>query len=135
MKSVFFLSRHFVEVSCHENQLPLKTLSEEAFVKLHSYSWPGNARELQNVMERSVLLSSGSQIGAEEIQITGGPLTDEKALAPGMTVEEAERLLIMKTLEFTSQNRTRAAEMLGISIRTLRNKLNEYKGIANEADL
>ena len=53
-----------------------------------------------------------------------------------MTVGEAERLLIMKTLEFTGQNRTRAAEMLGISIRTLRNKLNEYKGvISHEADL
>jgi two-component system response regulator FlrC len=49
-----------------------------------------------------------------------------------MTVEEAERLLIMKTLEFTRQNRTKAAEMLGISIRTLRNKLNEYRGIGHE---
>jgi two-component system, NtrC family, response regulator AtoC len=59
----------------------------------------------------------------------------ETSFTPGMTVEEAERLLILKTLEFTQDNRTRAAEMLGISIRTLRNKLHEYNGGKHESSL
>lgn len=129
------LARHFVDTSCAENQLPNKVLSEAALDKLKRYPWPGNVRELQNVVERSVLLATSTTIEADQIllaEVTGQP---ERSLAPGMTVVEAERLLIMKTLEFTGQNRTKAAEMLGISIRTLRNKLNEYRGIRHEADL
>jgi two-component system response regulator FlrC len=130
-----FLARHFVDTSCAENTLSAKFLSDQAVLKLRNYPWPGNVRELQNVMERSVLLSASEAIGPDQIllaEVTGQP---EKPLAPGMTVGEAERLLIMKTLDFTRQNRTKAAEMLGISIRTLRNKLNEYKGFSHEADL
>lgn len=125
---VEYLARHFVDTSCAENNLPQKNLEPEALEKLKRYPWPGNVRELQNVVERSVLLAPSEKISPEQIllaDVAGGP---ERSLAPGMTVVEAERLLIMKTLEFTGQNRTRAAEMLGISIRTLRNKLNEYRG-------
>lgn len=129
------LARHFVDTSCVENQLPAKLLSDAAMDKLKHYPWPGNVRELQNVIERSVLLSPGQSIEADQILLSEITGTAEKPLAPGMTVLEAEKLLIMKTLEFTGQNRTKAAEMLGISIRTLRNKLNEYRGIRHEADL
>lgn len=132
---VEFLAKHFVDTSCAENNLPQKELSSEALEKLKKYPWPGNVRELQNVVERSVLLAQSASVGADEIllsDVTGGP---ERSLSPGMTVVEAEKLLIMKTLEFTGQNRTRAAEMLGISIRTLRNKLNEYKGAEYEANI
>jgi DNA-binding NtrC family response regulator len=126
------LSRHFVSVSCVENHLEEKALSGGAMEKLKTYAWPGNVRELQNVIERSVLLCTGREIGEEQILLpetadTARAGTAEHSFAPGMTVGEAERLLIMKTLEFTGQNRTRAAEMLGISIPTLRNKLHEYK--------
>lgn len=130
-----FLARHFVDTSCAENNLPSKALTDEAMLKLRQYPWPGNVRELQNAIERCVLLSPGETIGPDQILLKDVAGEPEKPLAPGMTVGEAERLLIMKTLEFTGQNRTRAAEMLGISIRTLRNKLNEYKGFAHEADL
>lgn len=128
------LARHFVATSCEENQMPCKLLSESALVKLKTYRWPGNVRELQNVIERSVLLTSGQEIGAEQILLAESePQNTEHSFNPGMTVSQAEKLLIMKTLEFTGQNRTRAAEMLGISIRTLRNKLNEYReGIHEE---
>ena len=132
------LARHFVESSCAENSLKAKSLSSEAITKLVEYRWPGNVRELQNVIERSVLLATGDVIEPDQILLSesaAGADEPDKSLAPGMTVGEAERLLIMKTLEFTGQNRTRAAEMLGISIRTLRNKLNEYKGVRYEADL
>lgn len=138
------LANHFVDASCAENRLPQRRLSADAMEKLKRYTWPGNVRELQNVIERSALLASSSGSTAEESQpiaadqiLLSEMNAPEEALAPGMTVSEAERLLIMKTLEFTGQNRTKAAEMLGISIRTLRNKLHEYKGSTHgiEADL
>lgn len=127
------LARHFVEVSCTENGVGARILSSEAMERLKGYGWPGNIRELQNVIERSVLLSVGPEVVADEILL---PQVEEPVdgglppMKPGMTVSEAERLLIMKTLEYTAQNRTRAAELLGISIRTLRNKLNEYKEVS-----
>lgn len=131
------LARQFVESSCAENGLPNKLLGEGAMEKLKNYPWPGNVRELLNVIERSVLLTPGQEISAEQILLpeTHAPADEREPLKAGMTVSEAERLLIIKTLEFTGQNRTRAAEMLGISIRTLRNKLNEYKVAPHEADL
>jgi two-component system, response regulator FlrC len=134
------LAKHFVAASCEENQIPAKLLSNEALGKLKNYRWPGNVRELQNTIERSVLLTSGQEVGADQILLQESESATEEVqsrqnFSPGMTVGEAERLLIMKTLEFTGQNRTKAAEMLGISIRTLRNKLNEYRGVSNEQDL
>lgn len=131
------LARHFVAASCEENALPCKVLSESAMRKLKTYRWPGNVRELQNVIERSILLTPAQEVGEEHIMLpeTAAEEAPVHSFNPGMTVGEAEKLLIMKTLEFTGQNRTRAAEMLGISIRTLRNKLNEYKGVPIESDL
>lgn len=132
------LTRAFVTSSCSENGLSQKSISDEIMLDLKHYPWPGNIRELKNFIERSVLLSSSEEleINSAELQVPGlqDGLRGDR-LRPGMTVEEAERLLIMKTLEYTQQNRTRAAEMLGISIRTLRNKLSEYKGRLNEIDI
>ncbi len=124
------LSLSFIETSCRENGLPPKILSSDAVQKLKQYQWPGNVRELQNVIERSTLLCNLQALAPEHILLPQVELAEpstRSGLSPGMTVGQAERMLIEKTLEFTSQNRTRAAEMLGISIRTLRNKLNEYK--------
>jgi transcriptional regulator with PAS, ATPase and Fis domain len=127
-KDIEYLSEIFLEVSCTENGLELKKFNDSARAKLRKWSWPGNIRELQNVIERSVLLSSASELGADQIQIENfTEAVRDNSIHAGMTVQEAERLLIVKTLEYTSQNRTQAAHMLGISIRTLRNKLNEYK--------
>ncbi|MCB0383891.1 MAG: sigma-54-dependent Fis family transcriptional regulator [Bdellovibrionales bacterium] len=124
------LAQMFMEISCHENGVSRRVLSLEAIEKLKSWKWPGNVRELQNVIERSVLLSADESIGKEGVLINGyDESVEENRLRPGMTVSEAEKLLILKTLEHTGQNRTHAAEMLGISIRTLRNKINEYKEV------
>lgn len=134
------LANHFVATSCEVNGQIARQLGAEAMLRLKAYRWPGNVRELQNVIERSVLLSKGLEILGEQILLPQGELgevandgedTNQRPLIPGMTVGEAERLLIIKTLDFTGQNRTRAAEMLGISIRTLRNKLNEYKEVSD----
>jgi transcriptional regulator with PAS, ATPase and Fis domain len=129
-RDIDLLARLFVEISSNENGLTPRRLDSSALEKLLSWHWPGNVRELQNVIERSVLLTKVEDISATEILIENyAPQEIEPRLKAGMTVSEAERWLILKTLESTGQNRTRAAELLGISIRTLRNKINEYKDV------
>jgi two-component system response regulator FlrC len=101
--------------------------SNEAYVRLNSWSWPGNIRELENVIERSVVLTNGPVIGLEHIQFEVVAEGCSGDFAAGMSLSQVEKKLIIQTLDLTSQNRTRAAQLLGISIRTLRNKLNEYR--------
>ncbi len=111
---------------------------------LAAHGWPGNVRELENTMHRAVLLSSGNEIGTEAIML-GGPegiggdaqaadegATGTQAGLVGRTVADVERELIIDTLQHCLGNRTHAANILGISIRTLRNKLKQYneKGFA-----
>jgi two-component system response regulator FlrC len=133
-RDVELLARFFIEVSSHINGKSVKPLSELALAKLGQWSWPGNVRELENVIERAILMSAGSEISPDDVAIEGFKpmVASEESFTPGMTISEAERRLIMKTLEYTGQNRTKAAQLLGISIRTLRNKLHEY-GVAPAA--
>ncbi len=132
-KDIELLARFFTEVSSHLNGKAPKALSEDALVKMKQWNWPGNVRELENVIERSVLMSTSASLGADDVLIAGfEPKAPEWDLPAGITISEAERRLIMKTLEHTAQNRTQAARLLGISIRTLRNKLHEY-GVAPAA--
>lgn len=116
----FYLNIHS---ALHSRQVPKVT--QGAAEKLFSWSWPGNLRELENVIERAVILSE-DQILEENIQFDNHQV-QKSDFAVGMTLSEVEKQLILQTLELTSQNRTKAAQVLGISIRTLRNKLNEYK--------
>lgn len=134
-KDLEMLAQHFLEISCMSNTKPLKVLSPEAKEKILKYDWPGNVRELENVIERAVLLSQSEVISADELSIKVTESTNVRTLGPGMTVFEAEKLLILNTLEYTSNNKTHAAKLLGISVRTLRNKLHEYKGGVYEQDL
>lgn len=119
---------HFVRRYAVENGRDIEGCSPEARAALLAYDWPGNVRELQNTIERAVVLSTGPVLEAEHFVL--GTIRPRKAdaggLSPGMTVADAERQLIVKTLEHCKQNRTQAAKLLGISVRTLRNKLNEY---------
>lgn len=117
----------FIKKICEENNLKTRSLTDNAIKKLLSWNWPGNVRELQSVIERSLLMTDSDVIDAEQLIIEGYAESRIEIFGPGMTVQEAERILIFKTLEFTGENRTMAAKLLGISIRTLRNKLNEYK--------
>jgi DNA-binding NtrC family response regulator len=101
-----------------------------------SHDWPGNVRELRNTIERAVILCGEGQLESRHLPPGFGErvirTTDDTASANsvqvevGATVDEAERLLILKTLESTRNNKTRAAEILGISLKTLHNKLKEY---------
>lgn len=125
-RDIEYLARIFLEAFCQDNHKANKQFSQDAINKLKSYEWPGNIRELENLIERLVLTCEADVIEAKDIPFETAAETNH-SFEPGMTLGEAERLLIMKTLEHTAQNRTRAADMLGISIRTLRNKLNEYR--------
>ena len=110
------------------------TISEAVLHVFQNYSWPGNVRELRNTLERAVIVCEASVIETKHLPPGFGQGTvraaasdpDAVRLGVGTTVEQAEKLLILKTLEATSNNKTRAAEILGISLKTLHNKLKEY---------
>jgi DNA-binding NtrC family response regulator len=116
-------------------------VSEAVLNLFHNYSWPGNVRELRNTLERAVIVCDGAVIetkhlppGFGQTMVRTSPEDpDAVRLGVGTTVEEAERLLILKTLAATSNNKTRAAEILGISLKTLHNKLKEYGSVAADA--
>jgi DNA-binding NtrC family response regulator len=113
-----------------ENGKQIEGLSHEAAELLMTYDWPGNIRELENYIERAVVVTRGPVLGPEDFprKLSAGPYpaAKEDGLQVGMTVSEMERRLIMKTLEACQGNRTEAATKLAISTRTLRNKLHEY---------
>jgi two-component system response regulator FlrC len=108
----------------------------DALALLRSHSWPGNVRELEHVVERALLLARGPVVTAAELELETDDAMAEAAPAvplgfgalAGRTVHEVERELIIATLKRTNNNRSHAARMLGISVRTLRNKLAEYRG-------
>jgi DNA-binding NtrC family response regulator len=109
-------------------------VSEAVIHVFQNYSWPGNVRELRNTLERAVIVCDGAVVETRHLPPGFGQATlrtssgDPNAvhLGVGTTVGEAEKLLILKTLESTGNNKTRAAEILGISLKTLHNKLKEY---------
>lgn len=127
------LAKFFVKKYAELNRMDIKGFSKEALLALRTYSWPGNVRELENTVYRSMLLAQGDEIQADEILYDHAYITekrpggDEKSsILVGRTVSEVERDLILDTLQHCLGNRTHAANILGISIRTLRNKLKEY---------
>src|SRR5215831_13665657 len=118
------------------------SVSDLVLQAFNSYHWPGNVREMRNTLERAVIVCAGSLIEPRHLPPNfGSGLRAHAAdgegirLEVGTTVEEAEKMLILKTLAATNNNKTRAAEILGISLKTLHNKLKEYgnsAGVANE---
>jgi two-component system response regulator FlrC len=106
-------------------------VSETALVLLQRHSWPGNIRELENTIERAVLMGKGTEIAPQDLIFDGDDAAAGSAerahIQAGVTVRDMERKLIITTLQAVNQSRSQAAEMLGISIRTLRNKLKEYR--------
>ncbi|NDV22447.1 sigma-54 dependent transcriptional regulator [Desulfovibrio sp. JC022] len=147
-EDILLLAKFFVNKYCTEYGLAPLAFSEESVKWLLDYEWPGNVRELQNLMERAVLLAGAGPIESkhflndpdawmpDEPHVGDGaaPEENQPATADGvaaefgvMPISEMEKKLIIKSLDQTSGNRTKAAELLGISVRTLRNKLNDYK--------
>src|SRR3982074_373125 len=137
------LAQHFAKKYADANGVPLRPISADARRVLTSNRWQGNVRELENTIHRSVLMAQGDEIGPEAILTPDGDRLDLAKTAPtvahatfaaeqvtralvGRTVADVERDLILETLKHCLGNRTHAANILGISIRTLRNKRNEY---------
>jgi transcriptional regulator with PAS, ATPase and Fis domain len=160
-QDILLLAQYFINLYVREYGLAPVRLSDEASEWLMDYDWPGNVRELQNLMERAVLLAGGQPIAtvhflvdpdswplfaepeeaengraAVPMDTQPGPVSESSFTGGVIPLHEMERIMIMKGLEATSGNRTQAAEILGISVRTLRNKLSEYRsqGLFNEPD-
>ena len=109
--------------------------------EFESYDWPGNVRELRNVLERAVVLCGSGILSHQHLPPGFGVAhistvidSDQVQMPVGTTVDEAEKRLILRTLESTGNNKTRAAEILGISLKTLHNKLKEYGSSAESSD-
>ena len=157
------LVEHFLDKHSRLNKRERPTVSPETMAILRDYRWRGNVRELENVVERALLLCDGkeikphnllmhSQMGKQSInqdlaRATTSQPTPESAeeipeskdsalgIEVGMSMKEAEKKLIFETLRETGGNRTKAAKILGISIRTLRNKLNEYRAEGEDIEV
>ena len=144
---VSVMAAHFIKKYAAANGVAERPLSDEALRRLRGHGWPGNVRELENAMHRAVLLAVGPEIDETAIRLPDGqPLAAtsgadafagraaqaadavQRAFV-GQTVAAMEQALIIDTLNHCLGNRTHAANILGISIRTLRNKLNEYAGL------
>jgi DNA-binding NtrC family response regulator len=146
---VVALAEHFIDKYAKANGYAARRLSEEARRRIQSAPWPGNVRELENAMHRAVILAHGEEIAADALRTPDGrpvpasafDTAAERAVAAaegairslqggvrvGQTVAEVEQELILTTLDHCLGNRTHAANILGISIRTLRNKLRAYQ--------
>ena len=128
------LARHFCQNFCAENGKPLLEFTERAIRCLLALDWPVNVRQLQNVIERAVILSTDGVLDenilglADELDATASA----GGLSSDLTLKDMERELILRKLNNTRGNRTQAAQELGISVRTLRNKLNLYAGLGME---
>ena len=147
------LAKVFIKKHSQINELKEKGISDSAIKKLEKYDWPGNIRELENIIERAVVICPENiidenyiifedeietiyeqydkQLSNESLKHDNSSVNSDESLVvkPGTTIAEMEKKLILETLKSVNDNRTVAAELLGISVRTLRNKLNEYKKV------
>ncbi len=126
------LMDYFLQRFAQENAREIDGYTHDAREAFLNYEWPGNVRELQNAVERAVVLHMSGFLDAVDFNLDGkrsaSSMSGGVAVPVGTTVSKMEKELILRTLEHCGQNRTHAAKMMGISVRTLRNKLKEYAG-------
>jgi len=132
------LARHFLAKYSAANRKNGLSLDPETVRVLQGHRWPGNVRELENIIERAVLLCRSGVIKTSdlllEVKVSQAAPKPAVSFQPGRTIREMERTMIEAALGETNGNRTHAAKMLGISVRTLRNKLSEYRHEAGQAE-
>jgi transcriptional regulator with PAS, ATPase and Fis domain len=127
------LAQHLVTQLAERHARPARFLSPNALDALLSHDWPGNVRELRNTIERAVIICSGEEIARHHLapypvdQRARARSEDTITLPIGTPIEEVERQMILRTLQKTDNNKTRAAELLRISLKTLHNKLRLYR--------
>jgi len=142
---ILYLTEHFLEKFSQTSGKKKPRLSEESRAVLEQHLWPGNVRELENVIERAVLICKGDHIlpdhlfmeeadGDQAAVQTPAGLSGMSRSGESLTLREMEKTLIFDTLKKVNGNKTRASQLLGISVRTMRNKLNEYKLDVVETD-
>jgi DNA-binding NtrC family response regulator len=135
------LAHHFLRKYREENKRGIESFTDAALRALVAYPWPGNVRELENAIERAVVLCESDRIDAEllpaatrELARVGDGGNAFDLLVPGITMAEVERMVIEKTLDAVGGSTARAAEMLGISRRTIQYRLKEWRGADIDPD-
>ena len=126
---VIVLANHFLRKFAEENHKGIQGFTDAARGKILAHRWPGNVRELENAIERAVVLAGGPLVNEDDLPVNVAPLSHGGVRIPGATMAEVERHVILATLEATNGSTAKAAEMLGVSIRTIQYRLNEY-GVA-----
>jgi DNA-binding NtrC family response regulator len=126
------LATHFLDRFQRKHHAPGSAIHNETMALLARYAWPGNVRELRNIMERAVILATGEWVEPTHlpayIRQPGSDPTEELAIPTGMTAADVERRLILQTLEATGNNKAEAARILGLNVKTIRNKIRQYEG-------
>jgi DNA-binding NtrC family response regulator len=123
------LAAHFLRRFAEQNEKTISRFEDEALERLVGYDWPGNVRELENAVERAVVMTRGDRIDADTlpVAVSTKPGADGAPPIPGSTLAELERFAILETLEHTGGSTSRAADILGISVRKIQYKLHEYR--------
>jgi len=130
LEDIPLLVKHFFEKYNAENNKNVKSIDEDAMRLLVNYHWPGNIRELENLIERAIVTCTRENLTEDDFpsELSLGTLADEMpSIKIPMTLEEGNKFLILRTLEKFGGNKTKAAEALGCTARTIRNKLAEYR--------
>jgi len=139
-EDIRLLAMHFIEHYANSNETPAPALDPDTALRLEAHDWPGNVRELKNAIERATLLSQGQIILAEHLPpevasvflapaasaVDGAEGSSTVVLPVGITMEAAEREMIRSTLAHTEGHKTRAAKILGISLKTMHNKVKKF---------
>jgi DNA-binding NtrC family response regulator len=122
------IAMHFLKRFAEDNGKPIDRFSDDAIARLEHYGWPGNVRELENVIERAVVMAQGDIITAANLPAEVVPERDDSSgpRVPGASMADLERFAILKTLEACGGSTNRAAEMLGISVRKVQYKIQEF---------
>jgi transcriptional regulator with GAF, ATPase, and Fis domain len=136
-EDILQLAEHFLRKYEPREQRGIFRIARELAAQLEAHDWPGNVRELENLIRRALALATGTLLGTQRIDASspasrGSVCWPEEiaaarpAVKSGVTLQSIERQLLEKTLEATGGNRTRAAQLMGVSLRTVRNKIREY---------
>jgi DNA-binding NtrC family response regulator len=122
------LAKFFLDKYARDNNKPIESFAPETLELLAAYDWPGNVRELENAIERAVVLAGGTQLESKHLPPSVQPraVASEMPMIPGATMGDLERYAILETLKATGGSTSKAAEILGISVRTIQYRLHQY---------